>query len=148
MLLTAIFLVTCVITARVLQEKKMRVASVIYSILSVVLIVAILFTSDFVPVRYAFENLMGEEYYLNIKDAILHALYTSGYGTCTLFAFFITLFLQVVISVIYVVTIVVKLIKVGKEVYLLKKDSNSHSYIYRVLSLKKDINILYCRMLN
>lgn len=148
MIITAIFLITCIITARVLKVQKMRIASVIYSILSIILIDALLLTSDLTPVRFAFENLMGEEYYMLIKETLTYALYSSGYGSCILIAFFTTLFLQVVISFIYLLTNIVKSIKIIKEVYLPKEYNYKNSYTYQVLTLRKNINLLYCRMLN
>lgn len=148
MIITGIFLITCIVTARVLEEKKMRIASVIYSILSVILIDALLLTSDLAPVKYIFKTLMGEECYLYIKSAIFDTLYTTGYGSCILFAFFTTLFIQVVISFIYVITNIVKLSKIYEVSYIPEKNNYRCLHIYQTLCLKKNINLLYCRMLN
>lgn len=148
MLLTVIFLISCIITARILDKYKMHVASVGYSVMFIILFFALLFTVDIEPIRIAFSNVMGEAPYLEVKEALLYALRSPGFGTCIVIALLLTAFLQIAVSVIFAVTAIISLLKKGKKIYFIKKDEHSCSCLMRALYINRSINLLYCRMLN
>lgn len=148
MLLTVIFLISCIITARLLEKKRMKVASIAYSVMFIVLLTALLLTVDFAPVSQAFTNIMGEETYLQTKEAFIYALHSPGYGTCIYIALFLTFILQAATALTLAVTGLVRVLSAGKAAYRHKKEKRESSYLPRELYLKKRINLMYCRMLN
>lgn len=148
MIVTILFLISCVITARLLDKKKMRVASIAYSVLFVVLLTALLLTSDLELISRALSKIMGTKAYLLTKDALLYAFHSAGYGFCIFIALSFTFFLQISLSLIYAVVTIVKLFKKGNVALLSKKENYRRLYTPQALYLNQDINRLYCRMLN
>lgn len=148
MLISAIFLVSCIITARLLEKKKLHVASAAYSILFVIVLAVLFLTSDVEPIQQTLSGMMGTKAYLQTKEALLYALRSAGYGTCILVALFFTLFLQISLPLIYAVATIVRRFKKGREAVLSKRDQYRCPYPSRTVALPKQINLLYCRMLN
>lgn len=148
MLITAIFLISCIITARLLDKHKLRLASAAYSVLFVVLLTALLFTIDVELVGRSISNLVGTKTYLQTREALLYALHSAGYGTCITLALLVTLFLQLLIPFLFAVATVVALFKKGKEARISKKDKYRLPHALRELYVRRRINLLYCRMLN
>lgn len=145
---TVIFLITCILTARVLEKNKMTVASIGYSVMFVMLFSALIFTSDLEPVSIALTNLMGEVPYLQLKEALLYALHSPGYGACIITAFLLTLLLQVAVSVIYTVTSFARFFKKARRAHHFGSKKVGSDCEYRELYVHRPINLLYCRMLN
>lgn len=146
--ITIIFLVSCIITARMLEKKKIHVASVAYSVLFVVLFAALFLTVEFEPVSYALTRFMGAESYLQTKQTLLYALSSAGYGTCIISALLLTFVLQVSLAVALAVKGLVRILSGKKEAYLSKKDKFETAQLIRGLFIQKRINLIYCRMLN
>lgn len=148
MLVTILFLISCVITARVLEKKNMRVASVTYSVLFVILLAALLFTVDLELISRALSNMMGAKAYLQVKDALDYVIHSAGYGFCIFIALLLTISVQITLSLICtVVTIVKYFVKRSLEL-LTKKDNYRCPFTLRALYRQRYINRLYCRMLN
>lgn len=148
MLLTVLFLISCVITARIFDKKRMSAATIAYSVMFVVLLTALLLTVDFGPINQAFTNIMGEEAYLQTKEAFICALDSAGYGTCIYIALFLTFILQVATAMTLAVTGLVRVLSKRKEIYRSKREKRESSYFPRERYLKKRIHLMYCRMLN
>ena len=148
MVFTVLFLITCVMTARLLEKKKMYVASVMYSVMFVILLTALLFTSDIELVNRSLSNLIGIKTFLQTKEILLYAFESAGYGLCILIALLFTFILQFSLSVICTVVTIVRFLKKGREVILTKKEKYGYLYIPRAFYVHKPINLLYCRMLN
>lgn len=148
MLLTVIFLISCIITARLLEKKNMRVATVAYSVMFIILLYVLLLVIDFAPTNQAFTKLLGEEVYLETKEALLYALNSQGYGTCICFALFLTLFLQLTTALTIAVTGILHLLTGKKEGFFQKREKQLSPRKPREVCLNNHINLLYCRMLN
>lgn len=148
MLITVIFLISCVISARLLEKKKMRVASIAYSVLFIVFFAALLLTSDVEAINRTLSAIMGAQTYQLTRNALFYAYHSAGYGTCILIALFFTLMLQLALPIICAVARIVKLFGRGKVALISKKDKYRRSCRPRALYLQRHINLLYCRMLN
>ena len=148
MTITLIFLISCIITARLFEKKHMRVASVAYSVLFVFLLVALLLTSDYEPISNAWSRIMGENVYLQAKDALLYAIHSAGYGTCIIFALLLTLILQLLLVLTLAVTGIVRILISKNKSYQSKKENYVSLYTLYKLFIQIDFNLIYCRMLN
>lgn len=146
--LAVIFIISCVISARILEKNKMRAASIAYSVMFVILLSALLFTVDFEPINHAFSRVIGMARYLEVREALLYAMQTPGYGTCIAAALLVTLLLQLLISAAYAVSVIANALKQEKGVYLSKKDKRKTISYTKKIYLRKQINLMYCRMLN
>lgn len=148
MLLTVIFLISCIITARLLEKKRMKVASIAYSVLFVVLLTALFLTVDIAPISQACINIMGNESYLQTREALIYALRSPGYGTCIYIAVFLTFVLQAATALTLAVTEIVRVLSKEKEICRAGKESSEGYRAFREPDRRKPINLLYCRMLN
>lgn len=148
MAITVLFLISCVITARMLEKKKMHAASVAYTVLFVVLLAALFLTVDFEPINRALTNVMGAKTYLQTQNALLYALRSDGYGTCIISALLLTFIIQLALPVAFAVTGLVRILFKKQETKQSKKDKYRSSRLLNELYLKRYINLLYCRMLN
>lgn len=134
--------------ARMLDKKKMRVASVVYSVAFVLLLTALLLTVDIEPIRHAFIKLIGVNAYLNINLAFNEALHSAGYGTCIGIALALTFILQLSLTVFCAVSTIVRFFKKWNEAQVSKRDKFRITHPIRNIYIRRPINLLYCRMLN
>lgn len=148
MLITVIFLVSCIITAQLLEKHKLRVASIAYSVFFVVLLAALLFTVDLELISRALSNMLGAKAYLQVKDALDYAIHSAGYGFCIFIALLLTISVQITLSLICAVATIVKYFVKRSLKLLTKKDNYSCPFTLRALYRQRYINRLYCRMLN
>ena len=145
MLITIIFLISCISTARILEKKKMNVAAAAYSVLFVVIFSALLLTADSELIGNALSNIMGVKSYMLTRDALIYVLHSAGYGACIYAALFVTLIFQV--AALLAIT-VVTLFRKRTATIISKKDNYRCPHTPRALYLNNSINLLYCRMLN
>lgn len=148
MALTLIFLISCIITARLLEKKKMRVASVAYSVTFILLLFILLFVTDIEPISRALANMLGANAYGEIKLALIEALRSASYGTCITIAILLTFFLQLAVTVFCAVSTIVRFFKKWSVTYRSKREKFRIIYPIRNIYIRKPINLLYCRMLN
>lgn len=148
MLLTFLFLISCIITARLLEKKKMRVASIAYSVLFIILFAVLFLTVDLEPITRALTNVMGAEMYLQTKSALLYAIGSAGYGTCIISAMLLTFIIQLVLPIALAVTGLVRILFKKKEEHTSKKEKYKRARIQYGIFVQKQINLIYCRMLN
>lgn len=148
MLLTVILLISCILTARLLEKKKMRVASVMYSAVFIVLLVAVLLAVEVETIGFAISNIIGEDAYLQAHEVLLNAINSEGYGTCIYIALLFTLFLQITTFFVHTVYEIVWFDRSESAAYFPKKYVAKHSFKPRVLYLTRRINLLNCLMLN
>lgn len=145
---TILYLIFCIITARMLDKKQMRVATVLYSVMFVLLLPLILFSIDIEAVRQALSNVMGEHAYLEVSSLFHDVLNSSGYGICIAIALVTSFVLQLVVSLFWAVETLVNYIKERSVYYLSKKKRVEIPCLARNIYISKRIYILYCRMLN
>lgn len=148
MILTVIFLITCIITARVLEKKKMRAASIAYSVLFVIFLVALLFVTDLKPLQTALINTVGVKIYFSVRFSLLEAINATGYGMIIAGAILFTIALQLFATVVCVVDKLVEIFKKSSFQYKSRRDIFKRILFTHEVFLAKRINLLYCRMLN
>lgn len=148
MILSVVFLISCIITARVFDKRKMHVASVLYTTLFVLMSVALVFVTDIEPVRNFFADALGAHAYSVIRSVLLSAIHSSTYGTAIAIAIILTAVLQLVTTVVCVVSTIIGFFKKSGIQTLAKKMEDRLAYPIRALLLARQINLLYCRMLN
>ena len=146
---TVLFLISCVVTARLLDKKNMRVASVSYAVMFAVLTVVLLFTVDAEPIRDLMVRLVGRNAYVNAHFAFREAINSSIYGIYIVSALTLTFILQLFVTVFYTAkTIVTYYFKKNSFSENKKKVNPGRVGDTRRLYLSQKINKIFCRMLN
>lgn len=148
MILSVMFLISCIVTARVFEKRKMHVASVLYTTLFILLLAALAFVTDIEPIRNSLANALGEYAYTVIRSVLFSAIRSSTYGIAIAAAIVLTAVLQLVTTVACVVSTIIGFFKRSGISDLAKKLRDRLAYAMRTLFLMKRINLLYCRMLN
>ena len=141
------FLLTCVVTARLMEKKKMTVAASLYTVVFVALLTVVLLTSDNTFITTAMQNLLGSMY-LPAADFAAGVMGASFFGINLLGLLTLVFVVQLALTVITVTTAVVE--------YLGKKSPErkfNRVHITRVshalfLPISRKYNLLYCRMLD
>lgn len=126
----------------------MHIATVAYSVMFVLLFSAILLVSDFESVKITFSTLMGEAYFNAIRESILYALHSVGYGTCIISALLLIFVLQLSLALTLAVTGFIRAVIKRKVSCLIQKGKHTISCRIRELYLQRYIILLYCRMLS
>ena len=148
MILTVIFLITCVITARIFDQRKMKAAAVAYSVVFIVVLSVLAFTVDYPLISRAMSNIFGINNYNEIHSAICETIQTPVYGFSMIGGIAALFFVQLTASVLEMARAVVSCFK--KE-YLVRKFRKAYvsfaQHAHRLI-LPRRINLLYCRMLN
>lgn len=148
MLLNVLFLLTSIVTARLLEKKKMRVASMAYSVMFVFLLVVLLFTVESEAVGRLMVNVLGEDVYRAIHPAFLDAVHTPQYGLLIVGALALTLALQLSVAVFHTAKLVYHFVKQNSFLQKAKQIRFTLLRPVRDMFLFPKINLLYCRMLN
>ena len=146
--MSILFLISCIITARFFEKRKMRVAAVLYAILFAVVLSLLLFVLDFSITSTALTNILGAKSYRVLHDFLLDVLHTGFYGISVLS----------VIGLSVAVQVAVILLETTKQVlrYLV-----NHTYKRKFKTVRirlasfvrqpfysQKINLRFCRMLN
>ena len=150
MLYTALFLISCVLISRKFEKEKMIVASAAYSVLFVVLLLCLLFVTDFAPVRDMLSCLLGRYVYESIHFGIIEVIADEQYGWIMTGVLLIGFAVQLYAAFIRPVQKVIEeYISSGREVFCKSKKTCSEALCtVQTLYLHRKINRLYCRMLN
>ena len=147
--ITVIFLISCIITARYLDKKRMQAASVLYSVLFIITFVFSLFAIDYGIVKEGMINIFGEQFYGELRHSVLGILNTEFLGINNTILFTAACILQTVI-------VIIGLTKRVVSYFIIERKPASEFYkayfrfvlLVRNLYLPKRINLLYCRLLN
>lgn len=148
MLLTIIFLISCFVTARLLYKKNMLVASVAYAITIAVILLVLAFICDVPFIGDVLSKIFGRYNYFSIQYLLREAIKTQGYSVFIVTAIAFTFVLQLAVTVFCVVDTITHLFK--KRAYEYKK----RTVVFKARFFKsktritRNINLLYCRMLN
>ncbi len=149
MAITIIFLLSCVITARIFERKNMRTAAVAYALLFAVVLLLLLFAVDIPIIERALTNVIGAEKYAEMQSIVDDAMQSSIYGFSMISVIGAVFVVQVVASVVATAKVVAvycfnkrSLVRKFKKVY------GGFVSFARELRLPRRINIFYCRMLN
>ena len=149
MILNVIFLLTSIVTARLLDKKKMRVASAAYSVTFIFLLVVLLFTAEAEVISRMMVNVLGENIYWNAHFVFLDAIHAPQYGLFIVGALGLTFALQLSVTVFHTVKVVVyHFFKQNTPLQKARKIRFTLLRPVRDLFLSPNINLLYCRMLN
>ncbi len=143
------FLLSCVITARYFERKRMHTASVMYSVLFLITFTFALFSLDYSVVRVGLSNMFGEELYLELRHTVLGIINTSYFGISFTTLFSVVCILQSIFAIIGLTRCIVRYCFVKQKP--LRKFNKAYSrfvLLVRNLYLPRRINLLYCRMLN
>lgn len=144
-----LFLLTSIVTARFLERRKMRAASVAYSTMFIIMFFVLLFTVDIEPVRRVMLNIFGRPVYYGIYNAFSDAVNTPAYGVYMIGGIILTIAVQLAITILFPVRAIVRYFT-RKKAYLnrFKKVYTRLVRNVRSLYISYPINQLYCRMLN
>ena len=149
MIITIIFLLTCVITARIFERKNMRAAAVAYALLFAVVLLLLLFAVDIPIVERALTNAIGAAKYAEIASAIDDAMSSTLYGISMISVIGAVFAVQTLASIIEAARVVA--VYCFKKEALIRKFKKVYSGALRYsreLCLPRQINKIYCRMLN
>lgn len=149
MLLTILFLITCVITVIVLDRYKMYVASVAYLVMLSFAAFALLFTSDIEFITGFLQNAFGWETWYCIRLMLIGAIASKTYGMIITVAIIITFAAQIILSIMCAVRAIYYCCFHKSSLYFKTK----RAYCRLVNNMKsllrsKRIILLYCRLLN
>ncbi len=144
-----IFLLSCILTARYLDKKKMQAASVLYSVLFIITFTFSLFAIDYEIIKESMINIFGEPFYGELRRSVLGILNTDCFGINLTTVFVAACILQTVI-------VIIGLTKRVVSYFIVEKKPSREFYkayfrfvlLVRNLYLPKRINLLYCRLLN
>lgn len=149
MALNVLFLLSSIVTARIFEKKKMRVASVAYSVLFIVMLAVLLFTVDVDAIRSTMIWLCGKTSYFNAHFAFMDAIRMPLYGAFIMGALVLTLVVQLAAAVFCAAKeIVYHFFKQNTHFQKTKKARRTIVHPVHDLFLIPNINLLYCRMLN
>ena len=149
MALTLIFLLSSIVTASILDKKKMRVASVAYIVMIVVMFVVLLLMLDVEPIRELMIKILGEWGYNATHEAFMDAISTPQYGVYTIAAIVLTFIVQGALLTLCPIHAIVHYFSQKKSVYQkFKKNYIKTVYEVYTLNISKPINLMYCRILN
>lgn len=149
MALNLLFLLSSIVTARILDKKKMRVASVAYSVMFIVMLAVLLFTVDVDVIRSMMIQLCGKTCYFNVHFTFVDAIHTPLYGAFIIGALVLTFVVQLAATVFCVAKeIVYHFSKQNSRYQKAKKARPVFVHSVHDLFLSPNINLLYCRMLN
>ena len=149
MALSVIFLLTSIVTARLLEKKKMRVASVAYTVMFIIMALVLLFTADAESIRNIMLRVVGSRWYFDIRHTFLDAIRAPLYGVYMMSAILLTFAIQLSVTVIFTAKAVVyHLTKHRAFEYTIKKVHNRLLHEVCSLKMSRNVNLLYCRMLN
>ena len=144
-----LFLLTSIVTARFLDKRKMRAASIMYSTMFIIMLFVLLFTVDIDLVRQMMMNAFGSEVYQLVHNAFVDAISTPAYGVYIIGSVILTVAVQVSVTVLAPVSAIVRyLIKKKNILHKFKKAYVRLVHQARSLYIVTPINRLYCRMLN
>ena len=144
-----IFLLSCIVTARYLDKKKMQAASVLYSVLFIITFTCSLFAIDYDIIKEGMMKIFGEQLYGELRQSVLGILNTELFGI-NLTTFFVAA------CILQTVIVVIGLTKRVVSYFIVEKKPSRDFYkayfrfvlLVRNLHLPKRINLLYCRLLN
>ena len=147
--ITVIFLLSCIITARYLEKKKMQAASVLYSVLFIITFTFSLFAIDYNVIQNGLINIFGEQFYGELRRSVLGILSIECFGISLKLFFVSACILQTAI-------VIIGLTKRVVSYFIVEKKPSREFYkayfrfvlLVRNLYLPKRINLLYCRLLN
>lgn len=148
MLLTVIFLITCIVTARLLEKKKMRVASIAYSVMFIIFLSALVFVSDFSFIRDILTDVFGTYAYYSARYIVIEAVDAPGYSIIISVALVLTVVFQIAATVYCFVDTIVSYLKKKHHDHKKWKEALKRTLPAYDAIITKRINILYCRMLN
>jgi len=152
MLVCFLFLLTCILSARYLEKKRMTLAAAFYSVLFIFMTFFFLISVNIPYVHTALRYLLGEEIYDILHKFALEAINASIYGIGVLWAVGVIFIIQSVSVVIITAHSVAKrLFKFKKVVRAEFRKLRPHAE-YKIPSLQQRvplrIHLLYCRLLN
>ena len=139
-----LFSLTSIMTARFLEKKKMRAASVLYSTMFIIMFLILLFTVDIETIRNMMSSIFGEEVYNLTRNAFVYAITTPVYGVYIIGSVLFTVVVQIAVTLLTPVGEIVR--------YLIRKKSCIHKFkkVYvrlvhhaRSLCIATPINRLY-----
>lgn len=141
MWLCVLFLLSSVFLARLFEKRKMKFASIAYSVLFTFMLFAFIFVFELPFFKVALINLFGELLYAEIVSILL-----SESELITFLGFLLAV--QVAIAILTTSTAIVNKLK-KRDPLSLKEKNRFFKAIreYNVLS-STEINRLYCRMLD
>lgn len=146
--ITIIFLLSSIVTARLLDKKRMHVASIAYSVMFVIILSVLLFVVDFEFIRRLMINIVDPQTYYKVHFAFMDAINAPFYGLFISGALLLTFVVQLAVTVLYTATVIV-FHYLQKNSFTCKKNAYFKlAQSVRSLYLSNRINLLYCRMLN
>ena len=149
MFLTLLFLVSCVIIARKFEKHNLRTASIAYSVMFVVILLALLFTVEIPVVRSGLANMVGRYAYANIHYTLCEAMNHAYYGVSVAAVMAVSFWLQVIFTAVDTAAAVVKYVLSKKDIHeISKKAYLKLQESIQSLIMPRPINLLCCRMLN
>lgn len=149
MLVSVVFLISCIITARFLKRRKMKLASALYSILFSVTLVIIMLAVDSKMIGFAFSNILGGSLYSELHRAILRMFAENIYGFSVVTLIALSISVQLAIAIYCATKKAVRHFCASVDAERkFKKVYFRYAPSVRNLYLPKRINLLYCRMLN
>ena len=148
MFASVLFLLSCVMTSRFLEKRKMRIANVLYSVLFVFTLCVLVFAFDFPLLEQLMSNLFGEAAYDELHIIALRVVNQTVYGVSVITMISITTSVQLGFA-IYTATkkLVFRLIKRVAARKFSRVYSVEKIGVHRFYPITR-INRLYCRMLN
>ena len=127
----------------------MHAASVLYSVMFIIMLLVLLFTVDIELIRRGMLSLFGREVYYGVQNAFIDAIKSSAYGAYIVGSIILTVAVQVSVTVLTPVRAIVRYIVQKKTVHhKFKKAYSRLVQNVRSVYISQPINRLYCRMLN
>ena len=145
---SVLFLISCIFTARFLEKRKMHVASVMYSAVFAGILIVLLLAVDIPIIQTAFSNMMGAREYAQAHEFVRDVVSTDEYGISTITVMVVVFVVQIITTLIQAAKAVVTLLIRKTTPAKFKKRKLSLASPVRTLYLPRQINLLYCRMLN
>lgn len=146
-----LFLVTCIISARLLERRRMRVAAVFYSVMFITVFSYLLLATELGILRVALTNLLGAQTYELMHNVALDAMNESYFGVTIAGILFLTIGVQVALAVLEAASAAVRCIRAfarRRRGYKFRKAYFKLASSVRKLVVHKRINLIYCRLLN
>ena len=146
---SVLFLISCVLTARIFEKRKMRAAAITYSVLFISVLFVLAFAVDIPILARALNNALGTKMYRDLHSAIAEAINTKLYGFSMIGVICVMFIVQSIAAVVEMArAVAVICFKKKALVRKFKKAYFKFARSVRNLYLPKRINLLYCRMLN
>lgn len=148
MLLTVIFLISCVVTARLLDKKNMQIASIAYAVMIAVILFALAFICDVPFIGDVMSEIFGRYNYFSIQYLLREAIDAPVYSVFIVSAIAFTFAVQIAVTIFCFVDTITHLFKDRAYYYKKRKDFFKLRPLVSIAKIIRKINLLYCRMLN